>query len=179
VSNVIWHTTMSLDGYVAGPNDEIDWAIGHGSSGELAQKTEEATGAIMAGRRWYEVAGELHQDTGGIYGGRWEGPVFVITSHPEDAPDDPAVTFLSDGFERAIATGTEAAGGRALGLFGPSLGAQALGHGLLDELIVHIAPVMLGAGKRLYGDGQPRVDLERIETTHGEQVMDLRYRVRK
>jgi dihydrofolate reductase len=133
----------------------------------------------MAGRRWYDVASELHEHTGGIYGGRWEGPVFVLTSHPEDAPDDPAVTFLSDGFEQAIATGTEAARERALGLFGPSLGMQALEHGLLDELIVHIAPVLLGDGKRLYGDGKPRVDLERIGTTHGEQVMDLRYRVIK
>ena len=179
MSKVIWHTTMSLDGYVAGPNDEIGWVLGHGSAGSIARQTEEATGAIMMGRRLYDVADELHEETGGIYGGRWNGPVFVLTSHAEDAPDDPSVTFISSPFEAAIKTATEAAGDGALGLFGPSLGAQALEHGLLDELIVHIAPVLLGDGKRLYGDGRPRVDLERIETKQGDQLIDLRYRVRR
>jgi dihydrofolate reductase len=146
MAKVIWHTTMSLDGYIAGPNDEIEWAIGHGPSGEIARETEEATGAIIMGRRLYDVAAELHEDTGGIYGGRFKGAVFVLTSHPEDAPDDPAVRFLSGGFEQAIAT-------------------------------VHVAPVLLGDGKRLYGDGVERVDLERIGLTHGDQVVDLRYRV--
>jgi dihydrofolate reductase len=177
MAKVIWHTTMSLDGYIAGPNDEIEWAIGHGPSGEIARETEEATGAIIMGRRLYDVAAELHEDTGGIYGGRWTGPVFVLTSHPDDAPEDPAVRFLSGGFEQAVATAAEAAGGQAVGLFGPSLATQAIGHGLLDELIVHVAPVLLGDGKRLYGDGMDRIDLERIGLTHGDQVVDLRYRV--
>jgi dihydrofolate reductase len=105
--------------------------------------------------------------------------VFVLTSHPEDAPDDPSVTFISGPFEEAIKTGVEAAGDRALELFGPTLGTQALRHGLLDELIIHIAPVLLGDGKRLYGDGRPRADLERIEMTRGDQYVDLRYRVKK
>jgi dihydrofolate reductase len=179
MGKVIWHTTMSLDGYVAGPNDEIAWVLGHGSTGPIARQTEEATGAIMMGRHLYGVADELHEDTGGIYGGRWKGPVFVLTSHPEDAPDDPSVTFISGPFEEAIKTGVEAAGDRALELFGPTLGTQALEHGLLDELIVHIAPVLLGDGKRLYGDGRPRADLERIEMTRGDQYVDLRYRVKK
>jgi dihydrofolate reductase len=177
MAKVIWHTTMSLDGYIAGPNDEIEWVLGHGPPGEIARETEEMTSAIIMGRRLYDVAAELHEDTGGIYGGRFKGPVFVLTTHPEDAPDDPAVTFLSDEFEQAIATADEAAGGGAVGLFGPSLATQAIDRGLLDELIVHVAPVLLGDGKRLYGGGMERVDLERIGLTHGEQVVDLRYRV--
>jgi dihydrofolate reductase len=179
MKKVIWHTMMSLDGYVAGPNDEMDWIFGHGSAGPIAGQTEETTGAIMMGRHLYGVADELHEETGGIYGGRWKGPVLVLTSHPDDAPDDPRVTFIPGPFEGAVATGIEAAGDGALNLFGPTLGAQAVEHGLLDELIVHIAPVLLGDGKRLYGDGRPRADLERIETTQGEQIVDLRYRVRR
>ena len=104
MGKVRFDISMSLDGYIAGPNDEIAWVMGHGPAGELARKTEEAAGAIIMGRRLYEVASELHQETGGIYGGRYQGPVFVLTNHPEDAPDDPSVTFLSDGFEQAIAT---------------------------------------------------------------------------
>jgi dihydrofolate reductase len=177
VGKVIWHTMMSLDGYIAGPDDSMDWAFSQGGSSDLAERTRDQVGAVLAGRRWYDLASVRWNGVKGIYGGRMKGSVFVLTSHPQDAPDDDTVTFVSDGFEQALASAREAAGDRALGLFGSSIGTQAAAAGLLDELIVHVAPVLLGDGVRLYGDGAPQIQLERIELGQGEQVVDVRYRV--
>ena len=56
MSTVIWHTMMSLDGFVAGPDDTMDWAFSHGGRSALADETRDSIGAILAGRRWYDVA---------------------------------------------------------------------------------------------------------------------------
>lgn len=179
MTRVIWHTMMSLDGYIAGPDDSMDWAFEQSGTSDLADRGRDETGAILAGRRWYDLARVRWNGVDGIYGGRWKGRVFVLTSHPDDAPDDPTVTFLSDGFEQALATAREAAGDLAVGVFGATIGTQALEAGELDELILHLAPVLLGDGVRLYGDGAPQVKLERVELGEGEQVVDVRYRVRR
>ena len=175
----IWHTMMSVDGFIAGPDDSMDWAFGHGGHSALADDSRDATGAILAGRRWYDVASERYDGVNGIYGGAWTGPVFVLTHSPDELAEDDSVTALSGRLERALTTATDAAGGVAVGLLGAAKARPCLDAGARAEVIVHIAPVLLGDGVRLYGAGAPRVDLELIDRPEGEQVTDLRFRVRR
>jgi dihydrofolate reductase len=177
MAQTTWHVTMSLDGFIAGPGDTMDWAAGHGPVGPVAEELIETTGAILAGRRWHDVAMARFSGRAGIYGGRWSGPVLVLTHEPPSEPPDPDITFLSGTIENAVAAGHDAAGGRRLGIFGATIARQAIVAGLLDEIVVHIAPVLLGDGVRLYGDGAPTVRLERIDATISPRVTDLRFRV--
>jgi dihydrofolate reductase len=171
MSTVRWHVTMSVAGFIAGPDDAMDWAFAAGGSSAIAEEVREQTGAIVAGRRWYDVASDKYGGTGGIYGGRWSGPVFVLTHR--DAPDDPTVAFVSGGIRSAVAT----AGCRR---FGANTAQQALEAGLVDEIVIHGAPVLFGDGIRLYGEpAAGRVDLERTAVAESGQVVDLRYRVIK
>jgi dihydrofolate reductase len=94
-----------------------------------------------------------------------EGPIFVLTHHPADARPAPDVTFLDCSVEEAIRIALEAAGGKNVEVFSPTIGKQLLDRGLIDEIDLHLAPVLLGDGIRLYdaAGGRP-VRLERIGT---------------
>jgi dihydrofolate reductase len=179
MTTIHWHVTMSLDGYIAGPDDAMDWAFGHGPHGPVAEEMRAATGAILAGRRWHDGAMAKHRGRAGIYGGDWDGPVLVLTHRPPDDPPDPEIMFVSGPIEDAVAQARAAAGGRSVGIFGANTARQALDAGLLDEIVVHVAPVLLGDGVRLYGDGAAQVALERIDATLSPQLADLRYRVKR
>jgi dihydrofolate reductase len=138
------------------------------------------TGAILGGRRWYDVAAEKYDGVDGIYGGAWSGPVFVLTHRPDDAADDPTVTFVSDGLKAAVATAQDAAEGKNVVIFGANTAQQRLSAGLLDEIMIHLVPVLLGDGVQLYGaPGAERVDLKRIAPSESGQVVDLRFEVRE
>jgi dihydrofolate reductase len=175
---VLVHRTMSLDGYVASPDHGMDWIFEHAGPDDTAGIIA-ATGAILAGRRTYEVGRrDAGKPSSGPYGGAWSGPIFVLTNDPEP-PDDPSVTFLATDIRDAVATGIEAAGGKKLELFGTDVSVQAFEHDLVDEVLVHIAPVLLGDGIPLYrAERGRRVDLEPVETRTGA-VTTLRYRVRR
>jgi dihydrofolate reductase len=179
MSEVIWHTMMSIDGFITGPDDAMDWVSEYSGPAPLADGVIERTGAILAGRRWYDVATERYGGRGGIYGGRWNGPVLVLTHRPPATPDeDPKISFVSDGVENAVAAAREAADGKGVGIFGANIAQQCLDAGLIDEIVLHVAPVLLGDGVRLYGGpGAARVRLERAEIGDGGQVTDLRFRV--
>jgi dihydrofolate reductase len=177
MTQTTWHVTMSLDGFIAGPDDTMDWAFGHGPAGPVADEMLESTGAVLGGRRWHDIAFARYHGRAGIYGGRWSGPLLVLTHEPPSDPPDPTVVFLAGTIEDAVAAGRDAAAGKRLGLFGASIARQAIAAGLLDEIVVHIAPVLLGDGVRLYGDGASTVNLERIDATVSPQLTDLRLRV--
>jgi dihydrofolate reductase len=184
MSKVIWHITMSLDGFIAGPDDSMEWAFeSFGASGpsRCADEVMNTTGAILAGRRWHDVAAAKYSGRRGIYGGNWDGPVFVLTHHPPDDPHDPEITYLDGGLEEAVATAKQAAGDRNLEIFGANLAAQCLDAGLIDEIVVHVAPVLLGDGVRLYGVAgeRRRVELERTGLEESGQLTSMRYRVRR
>lgn len=180
MSTTVWHTTMSLDGFITGPDDAMEWAFDLGEPSDLADAVMEGTGAILAGRRWYDVATERYDGRAGIYGGRWEGPVFVLTHDPPERNEDARITFLTEDFEGAHATAAEAAGERHVELFGASIARQAIEAGLLDEIVVHVAPVLLGDGVRLYGGpGAPRADLERAALEHQGDQISVRYRAKR
>jgi dihydrofolate reductase len=175
---------MSLDGFIAGPDDSMEWAFrSFGASGpsRIADDVMSTTGAILAGRRWHDVATANYSGRRGIYGGKWDGPVFVLTHDPPDDPEDPEITFLDGALQDAVATAKRAAGDKNLEIFGANLAAQCLDAGLIDEIVVHVAPVLLGEGIRLYGVAGERrpVELERTEHDESGQLTSLRYRVRR
>jgi dihydrofolate reductase len=186
------YMTTSLDGYVAGPHDSAEAPLGIGGfrlfnwldrrndPGPSGQVYTEAmsTRAVIAGRRTYELAG------------RWQGdhhdgvPVFVLT---HDVPDDPppgSVRYVTD--VRDCATQARAAAGDGDVMVHGAATAQALLRiGELDELELHVVPVLLGQGRRLF-DNLPakhiELDLVRQLTTPdiedlAQRVMHLRYRV--
>lgn len=178
MSKTTWHVTMSLDGFIAGPEHTMDWAFGHGDApNSIADSVRTGTGAILAGRGWHDVAMERYDGVAGIYGGAWSGPVFVLTHRPGDQPGE-GVTFISGSVEDAVATTKEAAGGRDIGVFGATTAAQVLDADLLDEIVVHVVPILLGDGVRLYGaPGADRVPLERVELGASGQLTSIRFRV--
>jgi dihydrofolate reductase len=178
VNEVIWHVTMSLDGFITGPDDAMEWAFRYPGT-ELGDEVMNGTGAVLAGRRWYDVASARYSGVKGIYGGRWEGPVFVLTHRPPPAESDTTVTFLSDGIEDAVAKARAAAAPKRLEIFGANTAQQALRANLVDEIVIHLAPVLLGGGVRLYdGPGLRSIDLERTSVEAAGPLTDLRFGVK-
>jgi dihydrofolate reductase len=170
---VIWHFTMSLDGFVAGPNHAMGWMAGVSHRPGLIEEYAETTGAVLGGRDGFDA----YPDVSGIYGGAWRGPVFVLTHHPEDAEPTDGVTFLNCDVAEAVRVGLRAADGKNLEVFSPAIGRQLLERGLIDEIDLHIAPVLLGDGIRLY-DNPGGVPV-RLELSNGDDpsaAVNVRYR---
>src|SRR5438309_8400829 len=95
LGSVLWHITMSLDGFIAGRGDSMDWAFGHASGPNAAvEEVVQTTRAILAGRRWYGLA--VDNPAAAPYGGAWTGPILVLTHHPPPTSPVPGYTFLSD-----------------------------------------------------------------------------------
>jgi dihydrofolate reductase len=177
MNKVVWHITMSVDGYIAGPGDEMDWMGEYELESPVGAKVIRDTGAILAGRRWHDLAIERWEGRHGIYGGQWTGPVYVITHEPPAELPDPEITFLSDGIDQAIATAREAAGRRDVVILGANTAQQAVAAGLVDEIVIHLVPLLLGGGIRLFGPEVERVRLERLYLGQSGDTTDLRYRV--
>ncbi|MFI6477292.1 dihydrofolate reductase family protein [Nonomuraea sp. NPDC050663] len=170
---VLWHFTMSLDGFVAGPGHAMDWMTGFTSRPGLIEEYTETTGAVLGGRRGWDAF--PHADA--IYGGAWKGPLFVLTHHPEDAQPAEGVTFLSCDVAEAARIGLEAAAGKNLEVFSPTIGRQLLERGLIDEIDLHIAPVLLGDGVRLFDNpGGAPVRLELLNGSERTAEVFVRYR---
>jgi dihydrofolate reductase len=167
---------MSLDGCIAGPGHSMDWMSEISFAPGTVDEAAAATGAILAGRGWHDAfAGD---PAAAPYGGRFEGPIFVLTSHPDDAAEHPGITLLSGEIAEAVGTALGAAGGRNLVLFGAGIGRQCVQQRLVDELHVHVAPVLLGDGVRLYeAPGAAPVRLARIHDGDATRVADLRFRL--
>jgi dihydrofolate reductase len=170
---VLWHFTMSLDGFVAGPGHEMAWMTGFTGRPGLAEEYIESTGAVLGGRNGWDAGGPESRP----YGGAWDGPVFVLTHHPEDAVTADGVTFLTCDVAEAVRIALEAAGGKNVEVHSPTIGRQLLDRGLIDEIDLHIAPVLLGDGIRLYAnaDAVP-VRLHRVGAADPTTVVDVRYR---
>jgi dihydrofolate reductase len=177
---VLWHVTMSADGFIAAPDHSMEWvrhALSESGASPLATGVMDRTGAILG---WHDVAWARYDGVDGIYGGRWSGPVFVLTTHPEDAPDDPKAAFISAGLEAALAAAREAAEPLSVGILGASVERQCFRGGVLDEIVIHVMPVLLGAGVRLYhAPGTKPVRMTLLDRTETRRPTDLRFRVIK
>ena len=199
MSSTVLYMSMSLDGFITGPNVSPDNGLGDGGarlhawvfpgaeggdfeaavarlSGVNRQVYDEfmSTGAVIAGRRTFEPAG-------GWGGDHHDGvPIYILSRHPAPdwAADWPAVHYVSD-LESAVRDSKQAAGDKNVLVHGSSIAQRALGDGLLDELEIHLIPVLLGDGIRLFEHlGTAPRELERTRVLEGEAgVTHLHYRV--
>ncbi|MCI0713843.1 MAG: dihydrofolate reductase family protein [Chloroflexi bacterium] len=190
--------SMSLDGFIAGPNDDFQRLFGWMSLGntdvtlstgdrdielkvseESAKSFEDlmqATGAIVSGRRMFDVAG--------AWGGKHplNVPIVVLTHQPpqEWVKDESPFTFVTDGIESAVAKAKQIAGDKNVGVGGADITRQCLKAGLLDEIGIDLVPVLLGSGVRLFEYlGIEPVELECTRVAAAPGVTHLSYRVLK
>jgi dihydrofolate reductase len=179
---ILLHVAISVDGFIAGPADDMSWTGGseYDTSSPLADEVARATGAILAGRGWYDVASaDEGGAVAGIYGGAWSGPVVVVTHRPDELASVPGIEAVSD-LEHGLARAQQLAGGKHLSIFGGDLARQVLARGLLDELIIQIVPIVLGSGVPLFGrSAGPRVALERTYVGTSGRLTDIRFRVHR
>jgi dihydrofolate reductase len=174
-SKVLLHFTITLDGFVAGPDHEMDWMAGLTAQPGIVETSAAATGAIIAGRRGFDAAPPDVNAAEHPYGGRFTGPIFLLTHHPEDARPDPTVTFLNCDIADAVATAKAAANGKNVEIFSADIGQQAIERDLVDEIYLHLAPVILGTGIRLFANlGHSR--WARIGDGDPLELPELRYR---
>ena len=178
---------MSLDGFIAAPGHVMDWGDGRQLTDFVAPdefpEIAAATGAMLIGRRTYEVANRMDagKERGSASSGEtypFSGPVFVLTHRPPEPPD-PEVTFLTGDIGEAVATALDAAGGRNVEILGADVAGQCLRRGLVDEILVYVLPVLLGDGIRFSSPGLARTDLEPVSSTRSGAVTLLRFRVRR
>lgn len=149
----------SLDGFIAGPNDELDWLDGHGEGDAEDTFTPfmKQIGALLMGRRTYDVVCGF--DAPWPYG---ETPVLVASSRPVE-PKVPTVRGVSGDIHAVVAAAKEAAGDRDVYLDGGALIRAALDEGLVEELVVTMIPYILGDGVPLFAGVSKRKKLELVE----------------
>jgi dihydrofolate reductase len=199
MTKVVIDMSMSLDGFVAGPDDGkahplgrhggmhvFDWytsgaddgnPLFHPAPGANRDEVDRMfaeSGAFIFGRRTYEIAngwGGRHPVNG--------APTFVLTHNPPaNYPRGSSnLTFVTDGIESAIRQARAVAGGKDIKLGGASPGKHALAAGLCDEILIHLAPYLLGGGVRLFDDLPDGVRLEKLSVSDGPFATHLRYRV--
>jgi dihydrofolate reductase len=185
--------SMSLDGFIAGPDDRAGQGLGAGGErlhdwigfrggdgpssfhpkGASAKILDEAmaTGAVLVGRRTFDLAGRWDGDHHGV-------PIFVPTRGEPPEPASHWVHYVTDGVESAMAQAKQAAGDADVLVHGASLAQSCLRAGVLDELEIHLIPILLGAGRPLFaGLGAEHVELELTRVVDAPGVTHLRYRV--
>jgi dihydrofolate reductase len=198
MTKVLARITTSVDGYITGPNDGPGKGLGEGGerlhywvfggpwtydsepkgepTGEDAAWLAEAVsrvGAVVGGRWTYEAAGH--------WGGKnpWGLPFFIVTHRPEEASEGGAFTFVS-GVQEAVKRAAEAAGDKDVHVMGGAeVIRQALAAGLVDELTIIIAPVVLGGGKRLFEGFSNSLDLEHLGVRQSPYATFIDYRVKR
>jgi dihydrofolate reductase len=215
MTRVMVDISMSLDGFVAGPNQTLEhplgdggeqlhewvfglvsWREAHGLEGgtadadsEVVQETLDRTGATVMGRRMFSGGAGPWQDDPNADG--WWGdeppfrtPVFVLTHHARETvtkAGGTTFTFVTGGIDVALEQARAAAGDKDVAIAGgASVVQQALEAGLLDELQIHVTPVLLGGGVRLFGElGTEGIKLESTRVIESPTVTHVRYRVVK
>jgi len=193
MSSTVLYMSMSLDGFIAGPNETLDNGLGDGGERlhewalgvDGVQQLDDAdhavlddflsTGAVLAGRGTFEPAG-------GWSGDHHDGvPIFILSRHQPAAEyaQWPAVTYLSD-LDDAVRRAKDAAGGKNVLVHGVGTAQRCLQAGLLDEIQIHLVPVLLGEGRRLFEHlGADHIELETVQVVKGREATHLRYRVRR
>jgi dihydrofolate reductase len=176
---VVVNRSMSLDGFIAGPSGSIEWGKGRSATDFIdpadLEAVASATGAMLIGRRTWDIGDRLDAEEPGSVDYPFSGPMFLLTHRPLDPPD-PDVTILSGDIRTAVVTALSAAGGKNLEVLGADVARQCLELGLVDEILVYVLPRLFGAGTRFEA---PRVDLEPISAQRSGTTTILRFKVQK
>ena len=177
MAKVMYSATMSLDGFIAGPSGDMSWLANYIGPIEVAASLVEQIGALLVGRRTFE-GDDPNRGTEkeGALEGRWQGPQFVLTHRPT-VPPPPGTTFVTD-LASGITAACMAAGEKYVNILGADVARQALAEGLIDEILVFVAPVMLGDGTRLFAyPGGSEIRLERLSQSESPLATGIWYRV--
>ncbi|TXK34898.1 dihydrofolate reductase family protein [Nonomuraea sp. C10] len=178
MAKMLYSVTMSLDGFIAGPGGDMSWLAEHLGPNPTVDDLLPQVGSLLVGNRSFG-GDDPYKDTeheGEAFGGGWSGPQFVLTHNPPADPV-PGVTFVTD-LDTAITASKAAAGGKYVNVIGADVARQCLAAGALDEVLVCVAPVMLGDGVRLFDHpGGTNVKLERLGVTQVPQATNLWFRV--
>jgi len=178
MGKVLYSATMSLDGFIAGPGGDMSWLTEHLGPNPAVDEVIGKIGALLVGNRTFR-GDDPYQGTtkeGKPFGGGWTGPQFVLTHHAPKTPV-PGVTFVSD-LTSGLAAAKAAAGDKYVNILGANIAGQCLDAGMVDEILVLIAPVLLGDGVRLFNrPGATNITLERLSLTHAPQATNLWLRV--
>jgi dihydrofolate reductase len=193
MGKVVLDMSMSVDGFITGPDDGVGRGLGVGGErlhawlgaggvDPMSYRPADdvgggvfdemmATGAVIVGRRTFEIAG-------GWDGDHHDGvPIFVLTHAVPEEPAPGHARYLTD-IASCVAQAKAAAGDRDVMLHGAATARECLRAGLLDEMELHLIPVLLGQGRRLFDDMPPDiVELELVRALDGPGVQHLRYRV--
>ena len=196
MSDVTCDLAVSVDGFVAGPRQSVDDPIGvggmrlhewhfdpQGEDRRIVDEWQRGVGAYVMGRNMFGPGrGEWDLDWTGWWGEEppYGVPVFVLTHHPRESVQVGATTFhfVTDGVGSAVAQAREAAGDLTVAIAGgASTVNQCLAAGLIDQLHLHVVPITLGEGERLF-DGVPPLDLAPAQVVASPGVTHVKYRVR-
>jgi dihydrofolate reductase len=195
MSQSVLYMSMSLDGFIAGPDDDAEHGLGvngerlhawlhdttsdegpvdfrpTGVNGQVYDEVL-ATGAVVVGRRTFDLAGRWNGDHHGV-------PIYVPTRGTPPEPASDWVHYVTDGVESAMAQAKAAAGDANVLVHGADLAQSSLRAGVLDEFEITLIPVLLGEGRRLFDHlGAGHIELERVRVLEGQGgVTHLRYRV--
>jgi dihydrofolate reductase len=173
-----YQCTMSLDGFIAGPGGDMSWLTEYLGPNPTVDGIVDDVGALLVGNRTFS-GDDPYKDTpneGKPYGGAWSGPQFVLT-HKPPASQVPDTTFVDD-LNAAISAAKAAAGHKYVSVLGADVARQCIEAEVLDEVMVCIAPVLLGAGVHLFEHpGGSKVRLERLRLTHAPKATNIWFRV--
>jgi dihydrofolate reductase len=189
MAQVVCDMSMSLDGYVTGPNDSRENPFGDGAGmlhdwifdaatdedRAILQEMIDGAGAIVMGRTSFDKnEGDGGWGDGGPVG---DIPCFVVTHHEPTTSHPSIYTFVTDGVASAIEQAKEVAGDKVVGLHGATVMQQGLPLGLVDEIRVHVIPILLGGGTPLFAHLSSAIRLERTSVLATPAATHLRFRV--
>jgi dihydrofolate reductase len=188
MASVIYDKSSSLDGFIAGANVRLeaglgddgerlhDWVFQDEAGKELLEREVANLGAVICGRRTYDMSIQYWGDGGPT--GEARVPLFVLShSVPDDVPEGGVYTFVGD-LETALGRARATAGDKNISVMGADVGRQCIDAGVIDEISVHLVPVLFGSGTLLLGEGVgEHVTLEFVGVSESPHATHLRYRV--
>ena len=185
---VIFDKSMSLDGFIAGANVRLeaglgddgerlhDWAFKDPAGLEMINHEVDRLGAVICGRRTYDMSIQYWGDGGPT--GDARVPLFVVShGRPAEVPEGGVYTFVGD-LDTALSRARETAGDKDISVMGADVGRQLLDAGVIDEISIHVVPVLFGSGTPLFGEGVgEHVTLELVSVSESKYATHVRYRV--
>lgn len=178
MSKVLIHATVTVDGFMADPDGGVDWMNGFPSAPEdedVVGSVMQELGAIVGGANKTQTI----EDGEVPYGAMVKVPVYLMTHVPHEPIEKDGVTYIFavDDIAEAVETAKQAAGDKWVSLLGGSISRQCLELGLVDEIQLHVVPVLLGKGISLFTGLSKHIKLDRVETSAYASETHLRYRV--
>lgn len=178
MSKVFVHATVTLDGFMADSDGGVDWMNGFPSAPEdegVVGKLIQQLGAVIGGANTTQTI----EDGEVPYGAMVKVPVYLMThsAHEPIEKDGVTYSFVVDDIALAVEAAKQAAGDKWVSLLGGSISRQCLELGLVDEIQLHVVPILLGEGISLFTGLSKRIKLERLETSAFASETHLRYRV--